>query len=377
MNIRIKVSWEDFTMELFEMQDYAKEEMQKVEARLPKKEQGDVRFVFLTDLHYKFIREMRTTVSNIIHVLNEMNKKEKIDFICLGGDNVGNYPNSREEHVAMMEELAELLKNSDIPVLVAQGNHDDNSIHGRIEGTEQCRTGFEVLDAVQYDVLFSHCKEYADYHEGGDKALYGYYDIKDADTRVVVLNSSDVPYILNGDILKYIQQWDFGYTGKQLEWLCKTALKDAPSNVIFMQHIPFDMVRFAGGEMDNTKNYKAVAEIIKAFAEGGKIEISSDAEDFAYHISHDFEGKKHNVVAKIAGHCHVDTVTTDTDGFACVTTMLSGRKASGVGAGDDGIVYEREPYSAVETAMDIFTFSSKNNTLSAVRYGSGVDRVIR
>lgn len=348
-------------MELFEMQDYAKEEMQKVIARLPKKEADELRFVFWTDLHYKFIKEMRTTVSNVVHVLHELNNIEKIDFLCLGGDNVGNYPNSKEEHIEMMQELAEVLAQVDIPVLMLQGNHDDNRIHGE---------GFEVSDETQYDILFSHCKQYEGYHAGPDKALYGYYDIPAKNIRVVLLNSSDVPLQLRKEAGSC-----YGYTAKQLEWLCKTALKDAPEQVLFMQHIPFDYERFPD-EMPVIANCKAVNEIIKAFAEGTQVHIVPQ-EPSCSEICHDFEGKKHNVIAKIAGHCHVDTVTTDADGFACVTTMLSGRKASGVGAGDDGITYEREPYSAAETAMDIFTFSPKNNTLSAVRYGSGVDRVIR
>lgn len=379
-------------MSLVEFQGYAKEETERVKKALPKLNEGDVRFAFITDLHYKFIKEMRTTVSNIIHAVNELNKTEKIDFICLGGDNVGNYPNSREEHIAMMEELAALLKNCDVPVLCLQGNHDDNSIHGRIEGTNRCRTGFEVPNPIQYDVLFSQCEHYENYHVGGRKALYGYFDIPEADTRVVLLDSSDVPRILghltsqgefetedghSGDVLKYNQQWDFGYSAKQLDWLCHEALADAPENVIFMQHMPFDSERHPGEEGDVTRNLDAVDAIIKAFVAGDKLHIVGGDEDFEYDICADFGGKTHRVPARIAGHCHVDTVSADKAGFLSVTTMLAGRKASGMGVGDDSIRYEREPYSASETSMDIFTFSPKEDKLTATRYGGGVSREIR
>lgn len=375
-------------MNLVEFQAYAKEETQRVKKVLPKRGDRDVRFAFITDLHYKYIKEMQTTVSNIVHTINELNETEKIDFICLGGDNVGNYPASRQEHIDMMIELAMLLKNCDVPVLCVQGNHDDNSIHGRIGDTNRCRTGFEVPNPLQYGILFSQCEQYEQYHGGGSRALYGYFDIPEADTRVVLLNSSDVPRILgslteqgefvpgSGDVLKYNQQWDFGYTAKQLDWLCHEALKEAPEHVFFIQHVPFDYDRHPGEEGAVTRNAEVVDAIIQAFAKGEKLQISGGEEDFKYDIQVDFGGKKHRVPARIGGHCHIDTVSTDKAGFLSVTTMLAGRKASGLGIGDDGVMYERVPYSAKETSMDIFTYSPEKGKLTATRYGAGVSREI-
>lgn len=376
---------------LIEFQDYAKEETERVKRELPKRGEGDVRFAFLADLHYKYIKEMRTTVSNIVHAINELNKNEKIDFLCLGGDNVGNYPNSREEHIDMMTELAHLLKNCDVPVLCVQGNHDDNSIHGQIGDSHQCRTGFEVPNFVQYGILFSQCEQYEQYHGGAGKALYGYFDVPEAETRFVILNSSDMPRILgnvtengtflatedgSGEVLKYSQQWECGYSKEQLEWLCFEALREAPQNVIFIQHVPFDYDRHPGEDGGVTINADAVDAITKAFAEGGKLHITGDIEDFEYDIHVDFQGQTHNVAARIAGHCHRDTVSVDKEGFLSVTTTLAGRKASGLHAGDDGILYDRVPYSAAETGMDIFTYSPKQGKLTATRYGAGVSREI-
>ena len=384
---------EDFVeMNLVPFQDYAKEETERVKKALPKRGEGDVRFAFITDFHYKYIKEMQTTVSNLVHAINELNTAEKIDFICLGGDNVGNYPASRQEHIDMMEELAMFLKNCDVPVLCVQGNHDDNSIHGKIEGTEFCRTGFEVPNEIQYGILFSQSQSYKQYHSGGEKALYGYYDIPEADTRIVLLNTSDVPRILgnlteegefvasadgSGEVLKYNQQWNFGYSKEQLLWLCNEALANAPKNVIFIQHVPFDYDRHPGEGGADTINADAVDAIIKAFENGDKLHKIGTVEDFEYEICVDFGGEKHNVPARIGGHCHSDTVSVDKEGFLSVTTMLAGRKASGMHAGDDGVIHERVSYSATETSMDIFTFSSGTGKLTSTRYGSGVSREIR
>ena len=358
-------------MELIPFTDYAKSEIERVKARLPQKTAQCVRFAFLTDLHYKNISEMRTSVSNIIHALNELNQSETIDFLCLGGDNVGNYPTSREEHIVMMQELAALLKNAAMPVISVQGNHDDNSIHGAIGDTHVCRTGFEVPDEIQHDILFTLADDCKHYHPAGEKELYGYFDIPQADTRVIFLNSSNVPYILDGDIMRYNQQWDFGYTGKQLTWLCETALKNAPKNVIFIEHSPFETERT---KSEPKENEDALNAITKAFQNGDPIHLTRDHEDFGYDITVDFSGESHNIPARLGGHCHFDSCGIDPAGFLSITTMIGGRKNSGMATGDDGIMYPRERYTETETSVDIFTFDPDDYTLTATRYGSGADR---
>lgn len=361
-------------MELIPFQDYAKKEAERVKNALPFRNKGDLRFAFLPDLHYKFIEEMQVSVSNIVHAINELNKSAKIDFLCLGGDNVGNYPPSPEEHVEMMRELASLLSYSDVPVIYVQGNHDDNSIHGRISPLSNvCRVGTNVPNDVQYDVLFAASEKCPCFHGGGNKALYGYFDAEEANTRVVFLNSSNVPYIVENGIMIYNQQWDFGYTEAQLSWLCGTALKDAPENVIFIQHHPFDENYCESGE--TVYNRDALDGITQAFMRGACAQFVSAHEDFGYWIFADFGGKKHRVPARIAGHCHADTVRRDELGLLCVTTMLGGRSNSGLAFGDDGIKYSHEPFTAEETSFDIFTFSPDEYTLTATRYGAGKDRI--
>ncbi len=361
-------------MELLPFQDYAKKEAERVKNALPFRKKSDLRFAFLTDLHYKFIEEMQVSVSNIVHAVNELSKSSKIDFLCFGGDNVGNYPPSPEEHIEMMAELASLLAQCEVPVIFVQGNHDDNSIHGRLSPVSNvCRIGANVPDEVQYDVLFAASEKCPDFHGGGNKALYGYFDAEEANTRVIFLNSSDVPYRVENGIMIYNQQWDFGYTEPQLSWLCDTALKDAPENVIFIQHRPFDKEYSEEGE--TVYNRDALDGITAAFIRGARAQFISAHEDFGYCLFADFGGKKHRVPARIAGHNHADTVLKDQLGLLSITTMLGGRNNSGLAAGDDGVKYSHEPFTAVETSFDIFTFSPEEYTLTATRYGAGKDRV--
>ena len=156
-----------------EMADYAQKEADRVIRRLPVMMPGDVRFAFVPDLHYKSNEEMKVTVKNLVGAVNKISGAGSIEFLCLGGDNVGNYPPSREDHLAMMRDLAERLSFCEVPWLCLKGNHDDNSIHGAIEGTHTCRSGTEVPDDIQYEILFSHAEKYSNYHPAGKGLLYG------------------------------------------------------------------------------------------------------------------------------------------------------------------------------------------------------------
>ena len=95
--------------------------------------------------------------------------------------------------------------------------------------------------------------------------------------------------------------------------------------------------------------------------------------DFGFDIEASFK-EAHRIPAKITGHCHADLSYKDESGFLYITTMLAGRKNSGWKPNADGTFFEREPFSDKETSVDLFTFDPESYTLSAVRYGSGIDR---
>jgi len=361
------------SMQLLDFTDYAKAECERVRARLPEKGAGNIRFAFLADMHYKAMGMMRTAVSNIVHTINELNRTEGIDFVVLGGDNVGNYPGEPEDHIRMMNELHDLLSHLDVPFFLVHGNHDDNSIHGRISpDAEISRAGFEIRHEVQYDILFSHAEKYENYHPAGRGKLYGYLDIPGTDTRVLFLNTSDSPYIVGQDgILKYTGQWNFAYSGDQLSFVCDKALRNAPKNLLIFQHGSAPNRFFP---MEKVENYDAMNRLLKAFENGEALRLGREHEDFGFDISADFRGEAHRIPAKITGHCHADLTFKDESDFLYITTMLAGRKNSGWKPNADGVFFEREPLSDKETSVDIFTFDPDAYTLTATRYGSGEDR---
>ena len=363
-------------MLMYPMADFAEEETARVLRELPEMQKGDLRFAFIADFHYKYMKQMRMTASNIIHMLNAVNKKSPLSFVCLGGDNVGNYPAEKEAHIDMMRELAAYFPYADMPVVCVQGNHDDNSIHSAKEGTHICTTETVVENEIQREVLFAHQAAIPGFHFADEGSLYGYLDIPEANTRAIFLDSADVPRIVTDGVLRYNQQWDFGFTAKQLSWLAETALKNAPENVIFLAHVPFDHEEFNSFGEDPRYNHDALNAITAAFRDGKKIRITSDHPDFGYDIEADFTGEKHNVPVRIGGHIHIDTAHTDSHGFLDVNTMFAGRKNSGLIQNEDGTFFEREAFTRTETAVDIFTVSPARGMIYITRYGSGNSREI-
>ena len=357
-----------------EYRDYAKSEAERIKKELDK-EPYDLAFAFITDLHYKYISEMRTTVENIVSVINDVNGSRPLDFVCLGGDNVGNYPPSPEEHIEMMKELAGFFAKLNVPWFVCQGNHDDNSIHGHSDALPENKaaSGFEVPDSVSYDALFSHQKDYAGFIPPYDeKALYCAYDVPKKQTRAIFLNGDEVPHIVeeNG-MLRYAQQWDYGYSGEQLRWLGERALDvNGGTDVIFFEHIPFPDSFASDGD---AVNGDALAGITLAFQRGGSYEKTVCSGDFPCDVKVDFGGVKSSVIARISGHTHADAHLYK-NGTLDISTAAAGRNASGKAKDENGNDLTKIPFSAFETCFDIFCVNKARGTIRAIRYGVGKNR---
>ena len=357
-----------------EYRDYAKKEAERIKNEI-KGGNFDTVFAFIPDLHYKCITEMRVTVGNIISVINDVNKEQKVDFAVLGGDNVGNYPPSPEEHIDMMRELNEYFSALDMPWLVCQGNHDDNSIHGHKENMPPFKSasGFEVPDSVQYDVLFSHQRSYANFiSPDAEKALYGAYDMPQKRMRVIVLNGDEVPHMIekNG-WLKYSQQWDYGYSGEQLRWLGEKALNvDGETDIVLIEHIPFP----GGLENDGAAtNGDVLTEIIKSAMSGGSYKSHCSDGDFPYDVDVDFSSRKINVIARICGHIHKDAHLLR-GGILDISSAAAGRNNSGVARDENGRELIKTPYSAKETCFDFYCINKEKRVIKTVRYGIGDGR---
>lgn len=336
-------------------------------------EKCDLRFAFIADLHYKFISEMRSSVQNIVCALNDIARDFPVDFVCLGGDNVGNYPASPEEHIEMMRELAGYFSFLDMPWVCAQGNHDDNSIHGRISDTKcRSRTGTEIPDKTQFDIFMSHQLDYKNFTPSDEpEKLYGYLDFPEKRIRAVILNGSEVPHIVEPDgMLRYPQQWIYGYSGEQLRWLAGKALcVPGGTKIILIQHIPFP----GGLENDGIPHNGDVLQgILNTFSNGGKYEKKICSGDFPCDISVDFASRG-EIITELCGHIHRDS-RAYADGILHISTACAARDTAGLAFDEDHSPLPKTPFSETETCFDIFCVNAKDREITAVRYGVGKDR---
>lgn len=355
------------------IRDYAEKQTDKIKEKLANS--GSLlRFAFIPDLHYKFIDEMRNSVSDIVIGLNKINDIFPIDFVCLGGDNVGNYPGSREEHITMMLELADYFSNLHMPWITVKGNHDDNSIQGRTDAASVlCHAGTEVTDDVQYKVFSLHQLDYRNFiRPYKSDSLYGALDFPEKKLRAVFLCGDEVPHIIEPDgTLRYTGQWDYAYSGEQLRWLYESAL-DVPEDtgIMLFSHIPFPR----GFENDGVPHGEdALDGILGAFVCGGKFALQRPDGDFPCDISCDFNGRKGKILFELCGHIHCDREKRE-GGVLHISTLCAGRDPGGLGKDALGRSCPKTPFSETETAFDIFCLDKSAAKLDAVRWGVGTDR---
>lgn len=357
--------------------EYAKEESARVKDVMKKKSSpADLRFAFIPDLHYKYNEEMRVTIADIISSLNDISSEEKLDFVCFGGDNVGNYPESPAQHIEMMRELAGYADMLNMPWFAVQGNHDDNSIHGAIRDSTgrvlAVRAGTEVLDKSQYDIFVSHQKSYPGYTHGGGEKLYGFYDVPGKKHRVIFLNGDEAPHIVKEDgTLKYSQQWVYAYSGEQIEFLVNALKTAGDKSVTLIQHIPCKH-GFANDAVPI--NEDGVNEIINAFVSKSALDICGDNEDLPFHVTADFSSSSAYLTALICGHDHNDRALRDHRGLLHIVSLCAGRDPRNMYLCRDGKMRAKIPGSQYETGFDIFCIKTDTQKINAFRYGIGCDR---
>lgn len=355
--------------------DYAKIETSSVIERLTNIK-SDLNIVFIPDLHYKYIDEMRVSVSNIVNSVNTVNKTHKIDCVVLGGDNIGNYPESRDEHIKMTDELANYLDFLDVPWFCVLGNHDDNSIHCTDNPglSAVFKHGNEVTTKEQYDHLFSRQIKYG-YIKGYEEfPLYGYYDVPNKNYRLLFLDSFDLPDIVENGQLIYGRQWKGAYSDNQLNWLIHTALSDdCNKDIIIFKHTPLSIMYDPNSDID-IYNEDALIEILNSYINGTSLyKTGSDNNRLNYEIKAEYKNT-HNIKALITGHIHSDSHGF-TDNILNITTNCACRDPKGLGTDEKGNHLFKIPYSRNETCYDIYCFNDEE--INLIRYGTGEDRKIR
>ncbi|AYW50186.1 hypothetical protein C7H83_06795 [Tetragenococcus halophilus] len=346
--------------------------------------------IHISDTHYSTDTVIRDDLENYgrsdDHIKNaaELTRFVDIDYVLLNGDVHDGGTQSKDIAIANYKKAVSTLGLCDSPYFISWGNHcpnawgdgraagilkkplaykntsSGNAWHGKLKQALTHKEMYEI--ATRPSTIFDVVEN------PDDKMGYYYYDVPDKNTRIIVLNTQDIPHMLDENgYNKYNDISVYGYRQKQITWLYET-LKATPTDttVCIYQHVPFGE-RY--GELDTYPyNYEMVDGIIHSFLTGGTYSRSYTAnEDFKASISCDFEGRKGTLAFLAHGHMHWDRITVDEDGvhnYSIGCSVSRPKKDQG----------DRPLSELAEDLWDVVMLNPKTRHVDLLRFGKGEDR---
>lgn len=319
-------------------------------------------FTFMTDTHI----DGRALYGNpsLDHLSNatRLSNLVPLKAIVHGGDLIDGVGVKSKSLGYISQAVSTLVKESDVPVLMTQGNHDDNSPYlMQVENTsEQYITAEEWYWNVTRNLEGYNIVQNQDDLDGN----YFYMDFESDKIRMLVVNTNDLPYVLNEDgTLKYLAtNGDFAISNEQLNWIASEALDFSGKEdweLVVISHV--SLHNPIASENQPCRNSEILTDMLEAFQSGGSYTSPVYTGDFAQSVSVDFtrQGAR-NVIACIAGHNHADR-SREINGIWYITTAAS-------------LANTRAYGTTEEDAFDIFTIDTANRKIYATRFGAGEDR---
>lgn len=303
---------------------FVKQELNSAENKIQAiSNENTVSFSYITDIHGD-LEEIAPIIN--AQAFRKIGTNRLIDFgVCAGDITTGQYSDFESgKALYNLEYYANMLRDTDSPVLFARGNHDCNtrqSADVAISGNQYYKS---VLKQLKSDAVFN------EEDLGGD---YYYKDLEDKKIRICVLNA------FNG------ANYEFIFGDKQLEFVKNKVLNFLDKNnpdewqVLFISHTIDESLEHQEVPVDNEKMYSIINK---------------------------FQEEKGTVIAIITGHHHKDSTIVKNN-----LLIITVRSSSIAG---DREKYNSETYSEEDLCFDIFTINKETKTLYATRIGRGNDR---
>lgn len=327
-----------------------------------------VNFVFITDMHH----HPGFNPLNAAEAIGKLDEAVPLDFVVSGGDMSLNGPKSTV--VRAQKEIMDALAATNVPMLPLKGNHDDNSLFRHDES--QGDTKHVLFPEETFQLVFHRLDDLVTFDEDNRNGMYYYMDVPNKKTRVVVLNSIDIPYIVEpSGRLKYAGQWKYAFSNRQLNWVAHQALdlSNKPDSdqwkVLFFSHVAILQDGVKGSDHD-VVNSEAMWGIIQSFHNGTSFSGKGSEEDFEYELAVDFSAQGAvKVVACLFGHVHCD-LAFKKDGIWMISTL----NAASHQEFEDSP--ERKLEDISETAFDLMQIDVGTSVMHMLRIGAGEDRSI-
>ena len=348
--------------------DYIKAEVDETGETVKALEnENTVNFAFITDLHYAPNDNHTVRLKRTTNAYKEIVEAIDIDQLILGGD----YTNEgrKEYKINSYVEFKKFFEGLDY--LTANGNHDDGSLWDR-DGYENNPTAINHLTHKElYDLMYSHLPSLGakiNENEEPGSSLYYYLDDEESKIRYIVIDSGDVPYIIDEEgKLKYQAQWDFATSQKQVDWLINDALKfdeEGWGVVLTTHYVPYPETD--KGVVKERRHMSVLTEILDAYKKGESINKDFYEGDLKNHVEADFSKYvKSDVIAVLAGDRHKDKIEYSEGGIPHIFTANS-------------VTYytqaHRKDGDKSEMLYDIITLDKSTRKLYITRVGAGENR---
>ncbi len=330
-----------------------------VKDKIAKKfESGSVSYIMLTDTHMdSFSNENKKAILIEYQKAVELANESRIDFICIGGDQLSGYGSLSDNNAYLMQ-ITDILSKCRKPVIVLRGNHDNNKNNGQEES--------ENLTIKEWysrnQSIFRH-NDFV-YHESNKvedgTGCYFYYDIPQKKTRVIALDS-----------------WWNAHPNEQIQFLAFNAMTELDGwNYILLSHLPPLAKYNTGGATETWENgITRINNFIRAFNNHTTIT------DEMYGTK-DYTNSTSKVICITFGHTHASYIGYDSD-FGCFITstgsggMYGNETFNGSDViADDGLTSRSglEINNADKYLIDIF--SVLPNKIDRIRFGNGLDKQV-
>jgi hypothetical protein len=345
--------------------DYAKTDITATQEKIANLTSNNtLNFVFVTDTHAD--GTYYDQIQNHFRAILDENKYGVADFICVGGDITGGYETDKATTKTKLSTLMKILTDAKRPVLVLNGNHDDNSYY---------TTSGSVLatNVITKQEWYSRVLSPFNNDEIHDTQLptsrYYFKDFATKKVRAVFLDSSDHPETTNeSGILVQDSQSYWGFGLRQCEWLATEALANLPMGykVLVLSHMP---TRAALNAYSTGVQYGSEVEgILKACHTGTS---------YSGGVTVDFTSQgARSILAYVHGHTHADLISKPSDlgwNYISVACSLSSAVSSET-VPSGATIPTRTAGTDTEDCWDVITINVDTNAINCTRYGAGSDR---
>ncbi|MGH4052671.1 MAG: BppU family phage baseplate upper protein [Clostridium sp.] len=327
-----------------------------------------IQFVFVTDLHADDYLNYYYQIQNHLKAVIDIQKYGILDFIVIGGDfHSGVYPD-KENPKSKLSDLTKILNNSKVPVLVLHGNHDDNSYY--VTPPINPVISNIITKSEWFNRMIRPFMN-GEIHDTSDKmSLYYYKDFYYKKIRVICLDSSDYPIIINSDgTMKWHGQNFYGFGSRQVQWLQTEALNTLDRtdwSVIILSHMATRNTNLMFNKYD-PYNGNLIEGLLKAFMNGSDF-TGSTSGDYGISINASFKSQgARKILSYVYGHTHTDQNNKPVDlGWNFINTSCC--YSSGIEV--------RTKNTDKEDLWDAIVVDKITGAINCFRYGYGNDRQI-